>query len=319
MKQKSAPGVGQLSVLLFGLTLAPSARAAPPSSLRVRGDEGACPSPGQVVTVLKRLLPHTQVTADAGPLGTSEASIDDQGPQYRVTVAGQERSFVDAARGCAERAQHAAVFVALILDPPMIAEPPPVPAIPAPVPPAPEQVRHASPTVADAWRWELALGGSMLVAPAVADRSTTVAAGATAWVRGKRAFHLGFGAGLLHGSLHFTDADADAWWFPLDLAAGFTVKSAAWEVGAELGPSATILSILGENVPQAQRQVRVEFGVRASVIGRFWLDSKFALFMSVEGVARPSPYVLLIEPEGAVGETPSLWLGGSAGVCASLE
>jgi hypothetical protein len=272
-----------------------------------------------VVAVLKRLLLHTQVSSDAGPLGPSDAIIDDQGSQYRVTVAGQERSFVDASRGCAERAQHAAVFVALILDPPMIAEPPPPPVIPAPLPPAPEQARKPASTVPDTWRWELALGGSMLVAPAAADRSTTVAAGATAWVRGKRAFHLGFGAGLLHGALHFTGADADAWWFPLDLAAGFTVKRAAWEAGAELGPSATVLSILGQNLPQAQRQIRVEFGVRAAVVGRFWLDRKFAFFMSLEGIARPSPYVLLIAPEGAVGETPSLWVGGSAGICASLE
>jgi hypothetical protein len=319
MKQKWAPGVGRFSAVIFGLALAPAARAAPPSALRVGGDEGTCPSPKQVASVLKRLLLRTQVTADAGPLGTNDAIIDDQGSQYRVTVAGQERSFVDAERGCAERAQNAAVFVALILDPPMIAEAPPEP-VPAPVPlaPVPEQARKPSPAT-DTLRWELALGGSVLVSPAVTGRSTAVAGGATAWVRGKRAFHLGFGAGVLHGVLHFSDADADAWWFPLDLAAGFTVKSAAWEVGAELGPSAAVLSILGENLAQAERQVRLEFGARASVVGRFWLDKKIALFASVEGIARPSPYVLLITPQGAVGETPSLWIGGSAGVSTSLE
>jgi uncharacterized protein (DUF736 family) len=276
--------------------------------------------------VLKRLLVRTQVTADVGPIGPSDAIIDDQGPQFRVTVAGQERSFVDVARGCAERAQHAAVFIALVLDPPMIAEAPAEPAVAAPAPAAPapalpvrEPPRPPPASATNAWQWELALGGTVLAAPAVAERSTAVAGGATAWVRGKKGFHLGFGIGLLHGSLHFTDADADAWWFPLDLAAGFTAKGAAWEVGAEIGPSASVLSVIGENLAQAHRQVRLEFGGRAAIVSRFWLNKKFALFVSAEGVFRPAPYVLLIDPQGAVGQTPSVWLGGSAGVCASLE
>jgi hypothetical protein len=321
MKQKVALGVDRFSVLLIGLALAPAARAAPPSTLRVAGAEGACPAPGQVVTVLQRLLVRTQVTADAGTVGPNDAVIDDQGSQFRVTVAGQERSFVDPARGCAERAQHAAVFVALVLDPPMIAEaqPGPVVVAPAPVAPMREQPRPASPSRTNARQWELALGGSVLVAPAVADRSTAVAGGVAAWVRGKKGFHLGFGAGVLHGSLHFTDADADAWWIPLDLAVGFTAQGAAWEMGAEIGPSASVLSIIGENLAQAHREVRLEFGGRAAVMARFWLDKKFALFMSAEGVYRPSPYALFIDPDGLVGQTPSIWLGGSAGVCASLE
>jgi hypothetical protein len=138
-------------------------------------------------------------------------------------------------------------------------------------------------------------------------------------VRGNRGFHLGFGVGLLHGALQFDDAEADAWWFPIDVAVGFTAKSSAWELGAEIGPNASILSIVGQNLPQAERQVRLEVGLRASGWARFWFSKKFALFLSADGVFRPMPYALLIDPQGEVGQTPAVWLGASAGLAALLE
>ena len=169
-------------------------------------------------------------------------------------------------------------------------------------------------------QWDLALGGVLLVAPSTPDRRTAVASGAAAWVRGgKQGLHLGFGAGLLHGALRFDDAEADAWWIPIDVAGGFTVKTSAWEFGAEIGPSASVLSIVGQNLPDAQRQVRLEVGVRASGWARFWFSKNFAFFLSAEGVFRPMPYALRIDPQGEVGQTPAVWLGGSAGLAALLE
>jgi hypothetical protein len=303
----------------MGVALGHIARAAPPPSLRVGGEELACPTPGQVAAVLKRLLLHTLVTVTAGPLGPDDASISDQGAQFRVTVAGQERTFADAVRGCDERAKHAAVFVALVLDPPMIAEPPVEPSIPAPAPVAPTAEPRPLASSPVALQWDLALGAILLVAPAAPDRRASVAGGVDAWVRGKRGFHLGFGMGLLHGTLDFDTAAADAWWVPIDVAAGFTVKPVPWEVGAEIGPSASVLSILGQNLQQAHRQVRVEVGGRASTWARFWFDKKFALFLSADAVLHPIPYVLQINPEGEVGQMPVVWLGASAGLSAALE
>jgi len=261
---------------------------------------------------------------DAGPPGSDEASIADQGAQFRVTVSGQERVFADPARACAERAQHAAVFVALVLDPPTIAEPAPEPVTraQAPVlPPAPERAAPPPPPSSGArpMQWDLTLGGMLLVAPAASDRKAAVSGGAQIWVRGKRGFHLGFGAGLLRGSLEFESASASAWWIPIDIAAGFSARSGFSEVGAEFGPSASILSIVGRDLQQAEQQVRLEIGLRASTWVRFWLDKKFALYLSADGVLRPVPYALQINPDGQVGRMPALWLGASAGLAAALD
>ena len=156
--------------------LARAAVGAPPDSVRMVGEEAACPSPAQVVTVLRRLLPRMKVTAEPGSAGTEDATIVDEGSQYRVTIAGQERSFIDAARQCAERARHAAVFVALVLDPPTIPEPsepappaPPAPVAATPVPPDAERPALRSPAPQPAPLVDLTLGPTFQVAPAEGD------------------------------------------------------------------------------------------------------------------------------------------------------
>jgi hypothetical protein len=131
MKRGLASVLGRVSALIAGLAFAEFAHAAPPPALRVVGEEGACPSPTQVAFVLKRLLRQTRVTSESAAPLPDDAAIVDRGTEFRVTIAGQERSFADPARGCAERAQNAAVFVALMLDPPMIAD------LTAPDPPRP--------------------------------------------------------------------------------------------------------------------------------------------------------------------------------------
>lgn len=308
------------SALLASVAPIAAAHAEPPPSLRVAGEDAACPTAKQVATVLERMLPRTKITAEPGKVGASDVTVSDQGAHFRVTVAGQERSFDDGAHQCAERARHAAVFVALIVDPPAIAEgsaeqpTAPTPAVPPVDAPRPPAERRAA-----GWQWDLGLGGVVLVAPQGDRRQTAVAQGVAAFARGKRGFHLGFGAGILHGTLRFDIAQADAWWIPLDVAAGFTARSTAWEIGAEIGPNASILSIGGENVPQAQRQVRVEVGGRAAAWSRFWFTQRVAAFLSAEAVVRPFPYVLDIDPRGDIGKMPAVWLGASAGLAFMLE
>jgi hypothetical protein len=130
---------------------------------------------------------------------------------------------------------------------------------------------------------------------------------------------LALGAGFLQGPLQFEVASADAWWIPIDLAAGFAAEARPVELGVEVGPSVSILSIMGENLKQARRQIRVELGGRLSLWSRFWFSKQFAAFLAVEAVARPMPHVLDIDPRGSIGELPALWLGASAGLAASLE
>ena len=314
--------IGAAGALTASALQVPLAYADPPQSLRVMGQD-ACPTAKQVATVLERMLPRTKITADTGPPGAAEATVSDQGTHFQVTVAGQERSFVDGGRQCAERARHAAVFVALVVDPPAIAEL-------SPEAPEASGAKAQTATPVDAARppperrpsgmsWDLALGAVMFVAPAGEHRSAAVVQGVTAFVRGKRGFHWALGAGMLRGALQFDAAEADAFWIPVDVAAGFTTRTTAWEIGAEVGPNASILSIVAENLRETSRQVRIEVGGRVSVWSRFWFSKQFAAFLSADAVVRPIPYVLDIDPRGNIGEMPLLWFGASAGIAAALE
>jgi hypothetical protein len=307
------------SIVLF----ATAGGATPPSSVKMVGDDAACPTPAQVVTVLRRLLPRTKVTAEAGQATAVDAVITDEGSEYRVTIAGQQRSFVDSARQCAERARHAAVFVALVLDPPSVpepAEPPPASSAPiAAVPPPSERPAPPLPLPPSPPSFDLTLAPIVQVAPGSGDRQTAVAAGLMAWGRAKRGLHLALGTGVLRGSLDFQGVVADAWWIPIHLAAGFNFRNDRWEGGAEIGPSATILSVLARDLERAESQLRLEWGGRAAGFSRFWFSSNFALYLAAEALVRPSAYAMLIEPEGRVGFTPVLWLGGLAGVTCKLE
>jgi hypothetical protein len=322
MRCKRVIGVGTASALAVSTIQVPLVHADPPPSLRVMGQD-ACPTAKQVATVLERMLPRTKITTDSGPPGAAEATVSDEGTHFRVNVAGQERAFADGARQCAERARHAAVFVALVVDPPAIAElgpeAPVAAAAPAPSAAPVDAARPPAERRASGTSWDVALGAVMLVAPAGDGRRTAVVQGITAFTRAKRGFHLALGAGVLRGALQFDAAEADAFWIPIDVAAGFTTRTTAWEIGAEVGPNASILSILAENLRQASRQVRVEVGGRVSAWSRFWFSKQFAAFLSAEAVIRPIPYVLDIDPRGSIGEMPPLWFGASAGIAAALE
>jgi hypothetical protein len=314
-----AVGLGATLELLANTVSPNPAHADPPPALRVGGPNALCPTTKQVAALLERMLVRTKITADTGPPGAVEATVSDHGAYFRVTVAGQERSFDDAARQCAERARHAAVFLALVLDPLMTADlAPEPPAVAAPPAPPVDSARPSGERGPQQLQWEMTLGGAMFVAPAAERRRTAVAEGIAVFARAKRGFHLALGAGVLHGSLHFDAASADAWWAPIDVAAGFSTRASAWEIGAELGPNASILFIAGENLKQAERQVRVEVGGRVSLWSRFWLTQQFAMFLAAEAVVRPFPHILDIDPRGGIGQMPAIWLGASAGLATSL-
>jgi hypothetical protein len=318
-RPRGAVGLTATLGLLAAMISPTPAHADPPPALHVGGPNAVCPTPKQVATLLERMLVRTKITADSRPPGAVEATVSDHGAHFRVTVAGQERSFDDAARQCAERARHAAVFLALVLDPLMTADlAPEPPAVGAPPAPQLDSARPSGERRRQGLQWEMTLGGVMLVAPAAERRRTALAEGIAVFARAKRGFHLALGAGVLHGSLQFDAANADAWWAPIDVAAGFSTRASVWEVGAELGPNASILFIAGENLKQAERQVRVEVGGRVSLWSRFWVTQQFAVFLATETVVRPFPYILDIDPRGGIGQMPAIWLGASAGLAASL-
>jgi hypothetical protein len=322
MWRRLAIGAGVATALVAG-----PVRGEPPPELRVVGDEGACPSPAAVVGFLGRLLPQSHLTTASGPARPEDVAIADAGPTFRVSVAGQERPFTDPPRECTERARNAAVFVALVLDPPAL------PALPTPAPPAPgpppappvhEAPRAPAPPSAErpAPEGRLLLDASPIVglAPGSGAQNLPVAIGAALGLRWRRAPYVGLSVGAFAPTLlRFQSAEARATRFPLDLSVGVAAGGRPWEVAAELGPSATILSLRGDNLDNNKRQVRLELGARAAVALRFWLREKNALFLSFETTWFPRPYALEIRPQEHVGTTPPWWLGASIGVSFEIE
>jgi hypothetical protein len=296
-----------------------AAHSEPPPALRIVGAKATCPTVRQVKSELERILPRTSITVESGPANAPEATISEQGTQFRVTIAGQERSFDDAARQCDERARQAAVFLALVLDPLLMAElsaEPRATRTPAATPAVAS--RAPSEPKAKVLQWEMTLGGVVHVAPGVSGRETAVAPGLALFTRAKRGLHLALGAGFQTAKLRFDIAEADAWWIPIDVAVGIQSRANAWEIGAEIGPSARVLSVVGVNLKEASPHVRIDLGARASAWSRFWFGEQFGVFFSAETVLRPFPHMIDIDPRGSIGQTPPLWLGASAGIAASL-
>jgi hypothetical protein len=293
------------------------AGGAPPEVLRIVGDEGGCPAPPEVAASLGRMLSQSKLVTASSAGAAEDVVLADGGNTFRVVVAGQSRVFEDPARDCPERARNVAVFVALVLDPPVLPEarppPPPPDATPLPPPPVPDRA-------APKRELDLDLGAVVQMAPAASTTNTPVAAGLASRLRWGRRPYLSFGvAAFLPLSLHFAHADARATWFPLDAAAGLFLRRGPWDVSAEVGPTATLLSIRGENLQNAQRQTRLELGARGAATARFWLGQKNALFLSAQTSFFPKPYALAVRPDEALGTTPGLWLGASIGASLQIE
>src|SRR5687767_9402735 len=129
-----------LTVLALGLCAAKPYEA--PARITIKSSSD-CPSASQVSEVLAPLLPNTVLESPAtGSEGASSVEIRDLGAGFSVRVHDHQRAFEDAARSCSERARLAAVFIGLVLAPPLAAREPEQsraePAAPPPVPgPAP--------------------------------------------------------------------------------------------------------------------------------------------------------------------------------------
>src|SRR5262245_1353527 len=198
-----------MSLAWGAVSLAIAAHAGPPQIVKIVGDERGCPTPGQVSGLLAPLLPASRISASGGPGSADDIAITDDGPSFRVAAAGQERSFVDPVRECLDRARHAAVFVALALDPPAISttKPPPSPErVEPPIEPFPQKaVPHL----------DLQLGAAVLAAPASSSRGAAGAFGVLGRARWGRELTVSAGAGFLPGELSFRTVDTRVSWIPL--------------------------------------------------------------------------------------------------------
>jgi hypothetical protein len=259
-------------------------------------------------------LPHTHIEAtspEANDGDVAAASIEDDGDNMRVRVAGQDRAFRDAERSCRERSRTAAVFIGLVLDPPVLPEAkasPPAPKPPAPPPPPPQPSEPATPLA-------LELGPLLEMAP-ISDAAQLPLAGGFGGrlVRG-RVLGVAVGAAfLLPTRLALPKADARLVWLPFDVSLRTTHYAGPVALSAELGPEFALLFASGDRVKNPRTSTRLELGARGAVSLTWAMSAHLGAFTTLFGVWRPKPYAFRVNPDLESGTTPPLWLGASLGL-----
>jgi hypothetical protein len=306
------------SLVCFTLASAPWAAAAAPPDVLHLSSASSCPNVADVERELGPLLPRTRVETGKGDETEDavQASISDDGEAIRVRVASEERVLRDPRRSCGERARAVAVFIALVLDPPVLSfgdpapRPPPPP---PPPPPAPAPTRESAPL-------RLELGPVLEMAPVSDSRNVPVAGGFGARLAWGESWALAVGAALLLPTrLQLPEADARVVWLPLDIALRGATRTGPVRLSAELGPELAILFASGEGVNNPRTSARLEVGARLAGSLGWDMSSHLGAFMTVFSVWRPRPYDFRVNPELDSGTTPPLWLGASLGLSLSTR
>lgn len=314
-------------VLALGLSAPVVVRAEGPQPLSI-ATAGTCPSAEEVAEELRLLMPDAQL--DLSPdVVDSDVVVSDRGTGFTVKVRGQRRRFRDLKRDCTERARHVAVFTVLVVDPlhvPMPAvndaeeepEPSPKPEKIATLPPPSPKPAKPSPRGA---RFDLSLGPLAQVALKPDAESATQAGGLGLRLRYGRRVGVTLGvAGLLPTSLHFAQADARAFWMPMDLGLSLSRRMSNWEVEMDVGATAALLLVegQGQGLDTTQQASRLEVGGRLGAQVRYWASEHAGICGGMFGSWFPKPYSLQVEGIGVVGETPNAWIGGSLGAVITL-
>lgn len=309
----------RLALALAGAALvlgsAGMAHAEPPAKLRLHA--AACPSAEQVAAELGPLLPHTELVlateegeSAESPENEASASVEDAGEVMRIKVAGQRRQFPDAARACKERAKTAAVFIGLVLDPPLLPERRPKPAPPPPEPPPPPPPRAPTPST----EYSLKLGPLLQAAPVSDAKLVPVAGGFGGRLGIGQGFGVSLGAALLLPTrLSLPHADARVVWLPFDVSARKAFELDAVTLDFELGPELALLFVSGDRVKNPRTSTRLEVGARLSTSLIWNMSQHLGAYFTLLGVVRPKPYDFSVNPGVASGSTPPLWLGASLG------
>lgn len=285
------------------------ARAEPPPQLNV-ASAGSCPAAGDVARELRRLFPTLEVTTAAASSDPADAVLQERPGGLEVAVRGSRRDFDDPGNRCAERAQLAAVFIAVVLDPPRFPLPAPEPPPPPPPPPAPPAGRPLLLTLAPIFQ----------AAPGSEPRTAPLAFGGGARVIWGQAISLSAGLAVLGSTtLRYPQADARALWVPVDLGARLTHRAGAADLGGEASLVIAPVRLQGQNLDPGEARWRVEAGARMAVFAHLWVTSRVGLAAGVHGTFFPRPYTLQVDQVGPIGKTPQFWLGGSLGLVFRLH
>jgi hypothetical protein len=292
-----------------------------PTRVHVEAD-GECPSAKQLEDTLEPLLGPGRVALDGESRATDatlpvQARVSDRGERYLIEIRSLQRELEDRARDCVERARVAAVLIALNVGeaerkPPP--EPPPVERVERVEPPPPAIEEPAAPE-------PLAMGMQLLGS---GELATEIERGAFGGSVGVWWSADGFGVALDAGLLSPvtltleprgpTRGRAALMRVPFTLSGRYLIAAGAFALGPALGLSLDVLRVAGSGVEREQTAVRVSFGGFLALEAHAELGAQLEAVLRLNLRAFPSAYRLAVPPEGALGETPQLWVGASLGL-----
>ena len=314
MSARAAQRAMATGLLLSTLSVHASAEAPQQLGLQVAR---ACPSREQVASELEPLL-QGYALAEGAP--DVVASVEDLGESYRIGVGGAAREVRDPARKCLERARVATVFLALNLPSQEVATSPPPPP-PSPLRPQPSSRDegwvhdHPATPARDAHAVELRPFVLAEAASGAGVASTGAGVGAS--------LRLGAVAVSLLGALTTPTTPYQATGqpprfelqrVPFSLLVGWETTLSVLGLGVEAGPAVDVLRFDGKAVPNPERALRANLGVRLNAVVRVRASRRLAAELLPVISWFPRTYLVQVEPSNLLAETPRFWLGVTLGL-----
>jgi hypothetical protein len=266
---------------------------------------GDCPAGADIDAALAQLL-----STKAGRTSSAAVTVRDLGTTWSVHVAGRSASYSDPDRNCPERTKIAAVFAALVLEPPDIGDSSPTPALR-------ESASSAQPRVPRAHRLDLA--PEFLVAPGAGRRSSAMTwGGSLRWLASGERFGLTAGLeGSYPAVAKVQPYELSLARISIDTSASFSWRWSAAELGIELGPYGALLLAHGRGLYSSASSTHMDaggrLGFRAQTISR-WVSP----FLALQAELSARRFSLMVDPIGNVSTAPRVWLGVLAGASISL-
>jgi hypothetical protein len=263
---------------------------------------GDCPRSADVDAALAQLL-----SAKSDRASSAAVTVRDLGTSWSVQVAGRSATYSDPGRNCLERTKIAAVFAALVLEPPDTGQPSPAPPTGSTQPRVPRTHR-------------LDLAPEFLVAPGAGERSSALTwGGSLRWLASGERF--GLTAGLEAGYpavAKVQQFEMSLGRVSLDVSARLSWRWGGAELGIEIGPYGALLLAQGRGLYLNGRSTHIDaggrLGLRVQAVGR-----RVSPFLALEAEVSARHFSLIVNPNENVGTAPRVWLGLLAGASISLS
>jgi hypothetical protein len=266
---------------------------------------GDCPASAEVDVALGQLLSHK-----SDRTSSAAVMVRDLGTSWSVDVAGRSATYSDPDRNCPERTKIAAVFAALVLEPPDMGESSPPPSLR-------ESTGSPQPRLPSVYRLDLA--PEFVIAPGAGERGSALSwGGSLRWLASGERFGVTAGLQASYPAVaKVKEYEMSLARISLDASARLSWRWGAAELGIELGPYGALLLAHGRGLDPSASSTHIDAG------GRFALrvqttGSRVSPFLAFQAELSARHFSLTVDPIGEVGTAPRLWLGLLAGGSLSL-